>query len=128
VDEPVDGVQVDPGVRVDLAVGEVEHAAAAHRGQLVPVPDQRDPRTGLIGDGDQRAGGVLVEHARLIDQQQIPGSQPGLRQRIGWCAGPGAGGVPAPAVLPGQPGRRPGAGANFGSRRLRRFERRCDHQ
>ncbi len=63
--------------------GEVEHAAAADRGQLVPVTDQRDPRAGLVGDGQQRAGGVLVEHPGLVDQQHVTasGSQPGRGRR-----------------------------------------------
>ena len=58
-------------VGVGPAGGEVEHAAAPDRRQLVPVPHQRDPRAVLVGDREQRAGGVLVEHPGLVHQQQI---------------------------------------------------------
>ena len=54
----------------------VQDAAAADRGELVPVTDERDPGAGLVGDVEQRPGGVLVEHPGLIDQQQVAGQQP----------------------------------------------------
>ena len=64
------------GGDVGPAGGEVEHPAPADGGELVPVPDQRDPRPGLVGDGEQRAGGVLVEHPRLVNQDQITMLEP----------------------------------------------------
>jgi hypothetical protein len=76
--EPVDRVQIDTRVGVDPAAREVEHAAAADRGQLMPVADQRNPGTGLIRDGQQRAGGVLIQHPCLIDKQQNPRAKPGF--------------------------------------------------
>ena len=42
--EPVDHVEGDARLRVGPPGGEVEHAAAADGGELVPVADQRDPR------------------------------------------------------------------------------------
>ncbi len=53
--------------------GVVEDAAAADGGELVAVADERDPCAGLVGDGEQRAGGVLVEHPGLVDEQQVTG-------------------------------------------------------
>jgi hypothetical protein len=73
----------------------VQDAAAPHCWELVPVADQRDPRPGLVGDREQGAGGVLVEHARLVDQQQVAGSQPGGRAGC-WVGAPG----PVPVVVP----------------------------
>ena len=61
--------------------GEVEHAAAADRGQLMPVADQRHPGTGLVRDGQQGAGGVLIQHPGLIHQQQIARAKPGFLAR-----------------------------------------------
>ena len=79
--EPVDRVQIDTRVGVDPAAREVEHAAAADRGQLMPVADQRDPSTGLIRDGQEGAGGVLIQHAGFIHEQQIARAKPGLLPR-----------------------------------------------
>ena len=45
---------------VGPAGGVVKHPAAADRRKLVPIPDQRDAGAGLVGDGEQGAGGVLV--------------------------------------------------------------------
>ena len=74
-DEAVHRVQGQVRVRGRPADGEVEDAAAADRRELVPVPDQRDPGVVFVGDGQQRAGGVLVEHPGLIDEQQVTGAQ-----------------------------------------------------
>ena len=79
--EPVDRVQIDTRVGVDPAAREVEHPAAADRGQLMPVPDQRHPGTGLIRDNQQGAGGVLIQHPCLIDKQQNPRAKPGFLAR-----------------------------------------------
>jgi hypothetical protein len=125
--------------RVDGVGGEVEDAAAADRGQLVPVAEQRHPHPALVCDGEQGAGGVLVEHAGLVDDQQIPWPQSrGLLRagvdpagdRIGLPGlepGPGAVGVPAPAVLVGQPRRRPSRRAHPGGGDLGGLQRRGDH-
>jgi hypothetical protein len=53
----------------------VQDTTAADGWELVSVADERDPRTGLVGDGEQRAGGVLVEHPRLVDEQQVTGAK-----------------------------------------------------
>jgi hypothetical protein len=65
----VDLIEADSGGRIDPAVRQVEHPAAADCGQLPPVTDERDANTGLIGNRQQCAGGVLVEHGRLVDEQ-----------------------------------------------------------
>ena len=67
------------------ARGEVEDTAAADGGQLVTVPDQRDPGPDLVGDRQQGTGGVLVEHPGLVDQQQVTATQhrPGAGSRFG---------------------------------------------
>jgi len=62
VGEPADAVQGQAGARIGPSSHEVEHAAAPDGGQLVPVTDQRDPSAGLVGDGEQGPGGVLVQH------------------------------------------------------------------
>jgi len=75
IGDPVHGVQVEHGGGVGPGVCVVEDSAAADGGELVPVPDQGDPGTGLVGDGQESAGGVLVEHPGLVDQEQVPGPQ-----------------------------------------------------
>ncbi len=62
------GVQRQARIWVDPAGGEVEHATAPDRRQLMPVPDERNPRAVFVGDRQQRAGGVLIEHPGLINQ------------------------------------------------------------
>jgi hypothetical protein len=112
--------------RVDPAHGEVQYPAAADGGELVTITEQSHPHVVLVGDGEQGSGGVLVEHAGLVDDQQVPRSEVGSDPRAGvWNAadrvglaggepGPGAVVGPAPAVLEGQPGRRAGGGADLG--------------
>ena len=80
--------------------GEVEYPAAADGGQLVTVPEQRDGRVGSVGDREQRAGGVLVEHAGLVDQEYVAGQQP--------CAGVGTGVDLRTSVRPRPTGTRAG--------------------
>ncbi len=125
VGEAVQGLQGEVRVLGCGAGGVVEDAAASDGGELVPVAEERDAGAGLIGDAEQRAGGVLVEHAGLVDEQQVAGVQPrpdigsGLGPvvvvALGWAvgAGPGAVVVPAPAVLMGQPGGGVGVGAGL---------------
>src|ERR1035437_465525 len=119
--EPVDDIQGQAGLGCGPADGEVKDPAAAHCGQLVAVPDERDPGPGLVSDSQQGAGGVLVEHPGLVDQQQVTGRQRRLRRRAGVGlggvrvavtvtlagrqSGPDAVVVPAVAVLMGEPGR-----------------------
>ena len=70
------------------ACGEVEDAAAANGWELVAVAEERDPRVRSVGDGEQRAGGVLVEHAGLVDEEDVAGEQAGtcIRTALG-CVG-----------------------------------------
>ena len=135
-DEAVNRVEHQVGRRVDLAGGEIQHAAAADRGELVPVTDQRQPGSDLVGDGQQRPGGVLVEHPGLVDDQEVTHGQLRRLPRAGvghaggradvteGQPGPGPVAAPAPAVLEGQPRRRPGGGADLGGGHLRRLQRR----
>jgi hypothetical protein len=51
--------------RVRPREGVVQDAAASDRRELVPVAYQRDPRLGLVGNRQERPGGVLVEHPRF---------------------------------------------------------------
>jgi hypothetical protein len=77
--EPVDDIEGQAPLGCGPAGGEVKDPAAAHCGQLVAVPDERDPGPALISDPEQGAGGVLVEHPGLVDQQQVTGRQRRLR-------------------------------------------------
>jgi hypothetical protein len=81
--EPVDRLQRVVRFGSHPACGEVEDAAAADRRELVAVAEQRDDCVGLVGDGEQCAGCVLVEHAGLVDEQDVAGQQA--------CAGLGCG-------------------------------------
>jgi hypothetical protein len=49
--EPVDDIQGQAPLRCGPAGGEVKDPAAAHCGQLVAVPDERDPDPALVSDG-----------------------------------------------------------------------------
>src|SRR5690606_10775333 len=112
-----DGGRVRPCRRV------IEYAAAPDGGELVPVSDERDPCTGLVGDGEQGSGGVLVEHPGFVDEQQVAG--PELGARIGsWArpASPVPVGVPAPSVLVDQPGGGVAVGARLEGGDLRRLQ------
>ena len=94
------------------------------------VTDERDPGVGLVGDGEQGAAHVLVEHARLVDEQEVAGEQPRLRlQRIALdrLAGPVAVLVPTEAVLVGQPGARERGGSELLLGDQRGLQGRGDH-
>ena len=67
VGEPMRDVEVDMRLGWDPPRGEVQDPATADGGELVPIPDQRDPRTHLVRHGEEGAGGVLVEHPGLVD-------------------------------------------------------------
>jgi hypothetical protein len=135
----VHGVQGRARLRIGPPDGQVEHPTAADGGQLVPVPHHCEASAGLIGDHQQRAGGVLVEHPRLVDDQQIPWRQRGdgnragvdtARRRVGVTrteAGPSAGVVPPPAVLVRQPRRRPGLRTQLRRLSLGGLQGRGDH-
>ncbi len=79
----------------------VEDAAPADGRELVAVPDERDPGADFVGDGEERPGGLLVEHPGHVDHEQVPGSK-GCR-----LAGPGVGlPGPVPVVVPAETVRR----------------------
>ena len=67
--------------------GHVEHAAAADGGELRAVADQSDGGARLVGNGQERERGVLVEHARLIDDDPLA-----ARESSG-CRGAGVRGI-----------------------------------
>ena len=67
--EPVQPLQFPVGIGVDLADGEVEDAAAAHRSHLVAITEQCGAHLTLVGDGQQGVGGVLIQHSGLVDDQ-----------------------------------------------------------
>ncbi len=92
---------------------EVEYAAATGGGQLMPVADQRDSCAGLIRDGQQGPGSVLVEHPGLIDQQKVTVGQHGPGCRKSADTGPAAIVVPPEPVLMNQPCRRRGGCSEF---------------
>jgi hypothetical protein len=60
--------------------GKVEDAAAADRGELVPVTDQDDAHIVLVRHSEECGGGVLVEHSGLIHEKHI--AAPELRFRF----------------------------------------------
>ena len=57
-----------------------EDAAAADRGQLVPVAEQRHPDPALVGHREQGAGGVLIEHPGLVHHQEVDRLGRGVRE------------------------------------------------
>lgn len=61
----------------------VQDAATADRGQLVPVPQVDDAGVGLVGDVQQRLRGPLVQHAGLIDDQDVARPELGAAVRPG---------------------------------------------
>ena len=73
VGEAVHGLQFEAGFGAGPAGGVVQDAAASDGGKLVAVTDERDPGAGLVCDGEQGTGDVLVEHAGLVDEQQVAG-------------------------------------------------------
>ena len=94
----------------------------------MPVPHQCQPSAGLVGDGEQSPGGVLVEHPGLVDEQDVTGQQPGFEVRIVWFdSGPAAVVVPSEAVLVGQPRRRERVPAQLPGRDRGRLARRGHH-
>ena len=90
------------------------------------VAEERDAGMRLVGDREQRAGGVLVEHPGLVDDQHITGKQPSTR--IGTDAGCKLGVSPVAvlispvAVLVDEPGCGERVGAYLLLRRLSGLE------
>jgi hypothetical protein len=72
----VQPLQCQVGSGVDLADREVENAAAAHGGELMAVAEQCGAHLALVGDGQQGAGGFLVQHPGLINDEDIPRGEP----------------------------------------------------
>lgn len=54
---------------------QVEYATAPDRRQLVTVADQPDLGAALVDDGEERASGVLVEHAGFVDEEYVAGPE-----------------------------------------------------
>jgi hypothetical protein len=88
-------------------------AAAADGGQLVPVAEERDGGVGSVGDCEESAGGVLVEHAGFVDEQDVAGQQPSAGLRVGLDARPVTVLVPPEAVLVDEPRRGERVGADL---------------
>ena len=88
------------GARGGVPGGEVENAAATDGGELMTVTDEREPGSGLIGDGEERARRVLVEHPGLIDQQHIAGKQKCIQGGPTGLTGPAAVLVPTSTPSP----------------------------
>ena len=80
--EPVDRLELVVGCGSHPACGEVEDAAAADGWELVAVAEERDGGVRSVGDGEQRAGGVLVEHAGLVDEEDVAGEQACRRRAV----------------------------------------------
>jgi len=103
VGEPVDVIQGEARVGIGPVGSEIEDTASSDGGQLMAVPDQRQTRASLVGNGHQRAGGVLVQHPGLVDQQQVTPTQHSIGRREGELAGPTAIVVPGEAILAREP-------------------------
>jgi hypothetical protein len=72
----MDGVQRHVAVGRYPARSVVEDAATAHGGQLVPVANEREACAGFVGDREQGEGGVLVEHAGFVDEEEVAREKP----------------------------------------------------
>ena len=125
---PVHLLQCHDGTRVRPRDHVIEHATTPDSVELVAVTNECDPCTGLVGDGQERSGGVLVEHSGLVDEEEVPGPEigrsPGLRV---WFAGPVPISVPTPAVLVDQPSGGVACGAGLGGGDLGCLQRGRDH-
>ena len=108
-------VQRHAGVGCGALGGEVKHAAPPDRRHLMPVSSQGHTHVVFIGDGEQRPGGVLVEHSCLVHEQHVALAECRLlagaveqHARV-WAelvrgkSRPGAIVLPSVAVLVGQP-------------------------
>ncbi len=114
VGESAHGLEGHDRRRVRVGDSVVEDAASADGRELVAVPDERDPGAGFVCEGEERPGGVLVEHPGLVDHEQVPGSKGcGLAGSGVGLPGPVPVVVPAPPVLVDQPGGRVSLGAGL---------------
>ncbi len=59
-----------------------EHAAGADRAELLVVADQQQLRVGLAHRGEDRVELAGGDHARLVDDHQLPGLQRPRRVRL----------------------------------------------
>ena len=127
--EPVDRLELVVRFGAHPACGEVEDPAAADGRELVAVAEKRDDCVRSVGDGEQRAGGVLVEHAGLVNEEDIAGEQACacLWRGVGLRPVPVL--VPAVAVLVDEPGGGEGVSADLLAGGLGGLERgRDDHE
>jgi hypothetical protein len=112
----MDALELDQPTRRESG-GQVEHSPASDRRQLVPVADQRHPSTGGVGELEQCAGRVLVEHPGLVDDQEGAAIE---ARRVGCRLRP----LPAPVLVPAvtvlvqEPSHGVRRGADFGRRDL----------
>jgi hypothetical protein len=111
--EPMDRLELVVRFGSHPACGEVEDAATADGRELVSVAEERDGGVRSVGDGEQRPGGVLVEHAGLLDEEYVAEDQAraGLGGRVG--PRPVTVLVPAVAVLVDEPSGGEGVGADL---------------
>src|SRR5690349_19747460 len=65
IGEAVDALHGEHRAGVRPGEGVVENATATDGGELVPVTEERDPGARFVGEGQQRQGVVLGDHARL---------------------------------------------------------------
>ena len=112
---------------VGPAGGEIEHPTAADGRELVAVAHEGDTGTVFVGDREQSAGSVLVEHPGFVHQQQVTRPQGGLGSRLAVDAGPAGVFVPPPTVLVRKPRSGECPGADLPCRDSRRLEGRCHH-
>jgi hypothetical protein len=73
---------------VGPAGSEIEHPAAADGRELVAVALEGDTGTVFVGDREQSAGSVLVEHPGFVHQQQVTRPQGDLGSRLAVDPGP----------------------------------------
>jgi hypothetical protein len=104
VGEPVGDVEVDQRLDRHPPGGQIEDSPATNGGELVTIAQERHPGAHLVGDHQQRHGGVLVEHPGLVDHKQIASTEDRVRRRhrVG-VPGPAPILVPPEAVLVDQP-------------------------
>jgi hypothetical protein len=69
--EAMDDVEGELGVGWGDVGGEVEDASASDRGKLVPITEQDEPGVGFVRDRHECEGRVLVEHAGLVDEEDV---------------------------------------------------------
>jgi len=129
VAEAVHGLELEMGLGAHPPSGEVEHPAATYSRELVAVTEEGDSRVCPVGDVEQGAGGVLVEHAGLVDEQYVAGRESPERWDLvarDVDAAPAAVLVPTVAVLVNERGGGERGGANLLAGDFGRLQRRSD--